>query len=104
VRDEKMLEKLGTHDVNDDSELFSPVDKYARVAEGCAWHSLPTLEARKASKADAVAQSSSKNKNRKKKKSNNNKKLRRLSCWRSMVSTSVPVKSYGTRVSTGAHF
>jgi hypothetical protein len=33
VRDEKMLEKLATHDVQDVSELFNLVDKCARAAE-----------------------------------------------------------------------
>jgi hypothetical protein len=36
VRDEKMLEKLVTHDVQDISELFSLVDKCARAVEGHA--------------------------------------------------------------------
>jgi hypothetical protein len=39
VRDEKMLEKLTTHDVQDVSVLFSLVDKCARATEGHAWHS-----------------------------------------------------------------
>jgi hypothetical protein len=39
IRDEKMLKKLATHDVQDVSELFSLADKCARAAEGCAWHS-----------------------------------------------------------------
>jgi hypothetical protein len=38
VRDEKMLEKLATHDVQDVSTLFSLVDKCAKAAEGRAWH------------------------------------------------------------------
>jgi hypothetical protein len=33
VRDEKMLKKLVTHDVQDISKLFSLVDKCARAAE-----------------------------------------------------------------------
>jgi hypothetical protein len=36
VRDEKMLEKLVTHDVQNVFELFSLADKYARAAEGYA--------------------------------------------------------------------
>jgi hypothetical protein len=36
VRDEKMLEKLATHDVKDVSELFSLADKCVRDAEGHA--------------------------------------------------------------------
>jgi hypothetical protein len=74
VRDEKMLKKLATHDMQDVFELFSLADKCARVAEGCAWHSQPTPEVGKSGKpeADAATQSSEKNKNRKKKKAGGN--------------------------------
>jgi hypothetical protein len=41
VRDEKMLEKLATHDVETVSTLFALADKCARAAEGRAWHSVP---------------------------------------------------------------
>jgi hypothetical protein len=41
VRDEKMLEKLATHDVETIPTLFTLADKCARVAEGRAWHSAP---------------------------------------------------------------
>jgi hypothetical protein len=41
VRDEKMLEKLATHDVEIVSTLFALTDKCARAAEGRAWHSAP---------------------------------------------------------------
>jgi hypothetical protein len=41
VRDEKMLEKLATHDVETVPTLFALADKYARAAEGRAWHSAP---------------------------------------------------------------
>jgi hypothetical protein len=77
VRDEKMLKKLATHDVQDISELFSLEDKCTRVTEGCAWHSQPAPKARKAGKpdADAAAQSSGKNKRKKKKAGSNNKML-----------------------------
>jgi hypothetical protein len=34
VRDEKMIEKLATHDMQDVFELFNLVDKCARAAEG----------------------------------------------------------------------
>jgi hypothetical protein len=44
VRDEKMLEKLTTHDIQDVVELFSMADKCARAADGHAWHVQPTLE------------------------------------------------------------
>jgi hypothetical protein len=77
VRDEKMLEKLATHDVQDVSELFSLANKCARATEGRAWHSQPTSKVGKADKpeVDAAAQSSSKNRNRKKKDANDNNKL-----------------------------
>jgi hypothetical protein len=41
VYDEKMLEKLATHDVETVPTLFALADKCARAAEGCAWHSAP---------------------------------------------------------------
>jgi hypothetical protein len=41
VRDEKMLEKLATHDVEADSTLFALANKCTRAAEGRAWHSAP---------------------------------------------------------------
>jgi hypothetical protein len=39
VRDEKMLEKLATHDMETVTTLFALADKCARAVEGCAWHS-----------------------------------------------------------------
>jgi hypothetical protein len=45
VRDEKMLEKLATHDVDTISTLFALADMCARAAEGRAWHSAPQTEA-----------------------------------------------------------
>jgi hypothetical protein len=41
VCDEKMLEKLATHDVEIVPALFALADKCARAAEGRAWHSAP---------------------------------------------------------------
>jgi hypothetical protein len=46
VKDEKMLEKLTTHDIQDVSTLFSMADKCARATEGRAWHS-PAAQAAK---------------------------------------------------------
>jgi hypothetical protein len=43
VRDEKMLEKLATHDVDNVTTLFALADKCARAAEGRAWHSAPQV-------------------------------------------------------------
>jgi hypothetical protein len=72
LRDE-IPEKLGTHDVQDVSELFSLADKCARAIEERAWHSQPAPEAGKASNhdADGAAQSSGKNKKKKMDGSNN---------------------------------
>jgi hypothetical protein len=77
MRNEKMLEKLVTHEVKEVSKLFNLADKCARATEGRAWHSQPTPGTGKATKpeAAAAAQSSGRIKNRKKKKSNNNKSL-----------------------------
>src|SRR6187455_2631289 len=44
VRDEKMLEKLATHDVETIPTLFTLADKCARATEGRAWHSAPQTE------------------------------------------------------------
>jgi hypothetical protein len=41
VRDEKMLEKLATHDVETVPTLFALADKCARATEDRAWHSAP---------------------------------------------------------------
>jgi hypothetical protein len=67
VRDEKILEKLTTHDIQDVVELFSLADKCARAVEGHAWHTPPAPEAGKGAKPDASATAqgcSSKNKNK----------------------------------------
>jgi hypothetical protein len=44
VRDEKMLEKLATHDIQDVSALFSLADKCARAAEGVRNRTLTLIE------------------------------------------------------------
>ena len=41
VHDEKMLEKLATHDMEIVTTLFALADKCARAAEGRAWHLAP---------------------------------------------------------------
>jgi hypothetical protein len=41
VRDENMLEKLATHDVETVPTLFALANKCARATEGRAWHSAP---------------------------------------------------------------
>jgi hypothetical protein len=53
VRDEKMLEKLATHDIQDVSALFSLEDKCARATEGSAWHSPAAPASKEASKPNA---------------------------------------------------
>ena len=45
VRDEKMLEKLATHQVETVATLFALADKCARATEGRAWHSAPKARA-----------------------------------------------------------
>jgi hypothetical protein len=71
VRDEKILEKLATHDIKDVAEPFSLANKCARAVKGRAWHAPPALEAGKDGKPEtsAAAQGGgSKNKKKKKKK------------------------------------
>jgi hypothetical protein len=55
VRDEKMLEKLTTHDVQDVSALFSLADKCARATKGRSWHSPATQVAKGESTPSAGA-------------------------------------------------
>jgi hypothetical protein len=61
VRDEKMLEKLATHDVETVPTLFALADKCARATEGRAWHSVPQTGA---ARSDAVSRDNKKKKNR----------------------------------------
>jgi hypothetical protein len=56
VRDEKMLEKLATHDVETVTTLFALADKCARAAEGRAWHSAPQTRVAQMGGSGAVAQ------------------------------------------------
>jgi hypothetical protein len=56
VRDEKMLEKLATHDVQDVSALISLANKCAKATEGRAWHSPAAQVAKGESKPSAGAQ------------------------------------------------
>jgi hypothetical protein len=62
VRDEKMLEKLATHDVETVSTLFALADKCARAAEGRAWHSAPQTEAAQSGGSGAIPQDDKKKK------------------------------------------
>jgi hypothetical protein len=54
VRDEKMLEKLATHDVETVPTLFALAYKCARAAEGHAWHSAPQTRATQSGSSGAV--------------------------------------------------
>jgi hypothetical protein len=54
VRDEKMLKKLATHDVETVSTLFALADKCARAAEGRAWHSAPQTGAAQSGGSGAI--------------------------------------------------
>jgi hypothetical protein len=62
VRDEKMLEKLATHDVETVTTLFALADKCARAAEGRAWHSAPQIGAAQTGGSGVVAQDDKKKK------------------------------------------
>jgi len=64
IRDEKMLEKLATHNVESITTLFSLADKCARAAEGRAWHSAPQDGATQEGGSGAVAQGGGKKKNK----------------------------------------
>jgi hypothetical protein len=70
VRDEKMLEKLATHDVETVPTLFALADKRARATEGRAWHSAPQTGAAQSSGSGAVSQDG-----KKKKKNRGHKRL-----------------------------
>jgi hypothetical protein len=62
VRDEKMLEKLATHNVETVPTLFALADKCARAAEGHAWHSAPQTGVAQTGGSGAVAQDGKKKK------------------------------------------
>jgi hypothetical protein len=72
VRDEKILEKLATHDVETVPTLFALADKCARAAEGRAWHSAPQPGAAQSGGSGAVLRDGKK----KKKKDRDYQKLR----------------------------
>jgi hypothetical protein len=81
VRDEKMLEKLATHDIEDVSALFNLADKCAKAAEGHAWHSPVTQAVKGESKPNTELQAhgggNGNNKNKNKKKAGGNRPLAR---------------------------
>jgi hypothetical protein len=67
VRDEKVLKKLSTHDIQDVIELFSLADKCTRATEGRAWHAQPTPKVGKGAmpEASTAAQGGSSKKKKK---------------------------------------
>jgi hypothetical protein len=66
VRDEKMLEKLATHDMDDVTTLLTLADKCARAAEGRAWHSVPQVKVTKTGDSDVITQGGGRKKKRSK--------------------------------------
>jgi hypothetical protein len=62
VRDEKMLDKLATHNVETIPTLFALADKCARATEGRAWHSTPQTGAIQSGGSGAVPQDGKKKK------------------------------------------
>jgi hypothetical protein len=64
VRDEKMLEKLATHDVEIVPTLFALADKCARAAEGRAWHSASQTGAAQSGGSRAVPRDGKKKRRR----------------------------------------
>jgi hypothetical protein len=62
VRDEKILEKLATHDVETVPTLFALADKCARATEGRAWHSAPQTGAAQSGGSGAVLRDGKKKK------------------------------------------
>jgi hypothetical protein len=62
VRDEKMLEKLATHDVETVTMLFALANKCARATEGRAWHSTPQIGVAQTGGSGAATQDDKKKK------------------------------------------
>jgi hypothetical protein len=62
VHDDKMLEKLATHDVETVPTLFALADKCARAVEGHAWHSVPQTGAAQSGGSGAVPRDGKKKK------------------------------------------
>jgi hypothetical protein len=62
VHDEKMLEKLATHEVETVPTLFTLADKCARAAEGRAWHSAPQTGAAQSGGSGAILRDGKKKK------------------------------------------
>jgi hypothetical protein len=65
VRDEKMLEKLATHQVETVTTLFALADKCTRATEGRAWHSATQAGPAQTSGPSVATPGSGKKKNKK---------------------------------------
>jgi hypothetical protein len=83
VRDEKMLEKLATHDVETITTLFALADKCARATEGCAWHSAPQTGVAHTGGLGAVIQ--------------DDKKKKKKNCGHKKPQTAAPIVAAATR-------
>jgi hypothetical protein len=70
VRDEKMLEKLATHQVETVTTLFALADKCARAAEGRAWHFAPQGGPAQTGGSSVAVPGSGKKKNKKNRSTN----------------------------------
>jgi hypothetical protein len=91
VRDEKMLEKLATYDVETITTLFALADKCARATEGRAWHSAPQTGVTQTGGSGAVVQ-------------DGNKKKKNRGRERSQTAAPVVMAALGTGASaTSAH-
>jgi hypothetical protein len=83
VRDEKILERLTTHDIQDVYALFSLADKCAKATKGRTWYSPIDQVAKGQSKPNAETQAqggdngNNNNKKKKKKKADDNQPLAR---------------------------
>jgi hypothetical protein len=64
VRDEKMLEKLATHDMETVPTLFALADKCVRAIEGRAWHMAPQTGAAQSGGSGAIPWDGKKKKDR----------------------------------------
>jgi hypothetical protein len=91
VHDEKMLEKLATHDVETVTTLFALADKCARAAEGRAWHSAPQTEVTQMGGSGAITQGG------------NNKKKKNWAHERPQSAAPIVAAAIGGRNKCGKH-
>jgi hypothetical protein len=88
IRDEKMLEKLATHDMETIPTLFALADKCDRAAEGRAWHLAPQTGAAQSGGSGAVPRDGKK----KKKKDRDHQKL-----WSTALVVAAATEGRGNR-------